>query len=102
MESRPNVLEAAMATGVIRCPAQSGGEEADWNNAAPRIKRFLKQSNGRVTLFLGSAISSFKPAQLPMWDQFIELLWTALMRNGVKALRNSEGDLGLNVLFGGY
>ena len=87
MSNKPNVIKAAIEeTKVIRCKA-----DTDWKNVSPRVELFASHVKGRVTLFLGSAISTFKPAQLPTWDKFIELLWTSLLNRATSTMQDREG-----------
>ena len=70
MSNKPKVIKAAIAeTGIIGYKA-----DTDWKDVSPRVEPFGSQVKGRVMLFLGSAVSTFDPAQLPMWDKSIELL----------------------------
>ncbi len=83
MSNKSNVIEAAIETGIVRCK--------DWKNSSPQVELFVSHVKGRVTLFLGSAISSFKPAKLPMWNRFIELLWTSLLSKATSTTQDREG-----------
>jgi hypothetical protein len=77
VNSVQTLLDAAVAAGVIACPSGDGNTLAQ---VTPRLKLFTRKFTGRVTLFLGAAISTFKPAQLPMWNDFVELLWTSSLK----------------------
>lgn len=80
LDSGQTLLDAAVATGVIACPTGPSEDGNTLAQVAPRIELFTKKVKGRVTLFLGAAISTFKPAQLPMWNDFVELLWTSSLK----------------------
>ena len=55
MSNKPNVIKAAIEeTKIIRCKA-----DTDWKNVSPRVELFAFHVKGWVTLFLGSAISTF-------------------------------------------
>lgn len=81
MAEHQTLLEAAAAAGVMTFPAAvPDGNSLNLARAAKQFDIFTKKAKGRVTLFLGAAISTFKPAQLPMWNDFVELLWTSALR----------------------
>ena len=86
-----SAIEAAIKTGIVQCRADPNEPEAAWENVSPRVELFSSQVQGRVTLFLGSAVSSFKPAKLPMWNKFIELLWSSLLSKAISSMQESEG-----------
>jgi hypothetical protein len=86
MDDSKNVMESIIQAGVVHC------EEQSWIDAAPVIEKLLAQVKQRLVLFLGSAISTFKPAKLPMWDKFIELLCSSMIENAVAPLVEGEGD----------
>ncbi|KIW76491.1 hypothetical protein Z517_11237 [Fonsecaea pedrosoi CBS 271.37] len=93
------LLERAATSGLMEFPHEAQGDFKSHNlvEAAPRIDSFTEKAKGRVTLFLGAAISTFKPAQLPMWNDFVELLWTSAMKIAVTDIQPdtvSEGILG--------
>ncbi|OAP65496.1 hypothetical protein AYL99_01468 [Fonsecaea erecta] len=89
MEAKGTLLEQAAAVGVIEFPHEAGRNSKSHNlgEAAARIDSFTEKAKGRATLFLGAAISTFKPAQLPMWNDFVELLWTSALNVAIKAIR---------------
>jgi hypothetical protein len=95
MENKVNsvqtLLDAAVATGVIACPAEPSEDGNTLAQVAPRIKIFTKKVKGRVTLFLGAAISTFEPAQLPMWNDFVELLWTSSLKVATSQTNDHTG-----------
>ena len=93
MGKKINAIEAAITEEpvIIQCKADSKEPDADWKNVSPRVELFASRVKGRVTLFLGSAISSFKPAKLPMWNRFIELLWTSLLNKATSTMQEREG-----------
>ena len=91
MSNNQSVIEAAIETDIVQCKADPEEPEADWENVSPRFELFASRVKGRVTLFLGSAISSFKPAKLPMWNKFIELLWTSLLNKATSTIQEREG-----------
>lgn len=86
MDNSHNVIESIIRSGVVHC------KETDWSDAAPMVERLLAQVKQRVVLFLGAAISSLKPAKLPMWDKFIELLWSSMIENAVAHHTEKEGN----------
>ncbi|KIW89484.1 uncharacterized protein Z519_09640 [Cladophialophora bantiana CBS 173.52] len=99
MEAKRTLLERAATAGLIEFPLEAGKNPRSHNlvEAADRIDSFTEKAKGRVTLFLGAAISTFKPAQLPMWNDFVELLWTSALNVAVTDLQPdtvSEGILG--------
>ncbi|KAK3176297.1 hypothetical protein OEA41_007620 [Lepraria neglecta] len=91
MRDTQSAIEAAIKTGIVQCRADPNEPEATWENVSPRAELFSSQVQGRVTLFLGSAVSSFKPAKLPIWNKFIELLWSSLLSKAISSMQESEG-----------
>ena len=92
MDSGQNPIVSAIAAGIIKLSFEEIDEESQWTSLR-RIKLFCDAANGKVTMFLGSAISSFKPTQLPMWNQFIELIWKSILRVGFQDLSSPEGNV---------
>ncbi|KAK7885374.1 hypothetical protein LTR67_010552 [Exophiala xenobiotica] len=60
-------------------PSEVPGDPRNLDEVIAQIKGFTHKPKGRVTLFLGAAISTFTPTQLPMWNNFVELLWTSAL-----------------------
>ena len=92
MESTWTLLESAAAAGVLTFPTQAAHvfKAHDLDEATEWIELFTEKAKGRATLFLGAAISTFKPTQLPMWNDFVQFLWT----NALKvATTNMQPDL---------
>ncbi|OQV01042.1 SIR2-like domain-containing protein [Cladophialophora immunda] len=99
MASKCALLDEAATAGVLKFPHEARKDSKSHNlvEAAARIESFSEKAKGRVTLFLGAAISTFKPAQLPMWNDFVELLWTSALNVAVTDIQPdtvSEGILG--------
>ncbi|EXJ60267.1 hypothetical protein A1O7_04419 [Cladophialophora yegresii CBS 114405] len=94
------LLEAAVAAGLLAFPTQVAQHVYEANNldeATDWIESFTEKAKGRATLFLGAAISTFKPTQLPMWNDFVQLLWASALEVATADMRPdrvSEGLLG--------
>jgi hypothetical protein len=74
-----SLLHAAAAARVMTFPSEVPGDPRNLDEVIAQIKGFTHKPKGRVTLFLGAAISTFTPTQLPMWNNFVELLWTSAL-----------------------
>jgi hypothetical protein len=78
------LLDNADAEGILSFPLQAADNDVytgrRLDEASAWIEAFSGKARGRTTLFLGAAISTFKPAQLPMWNDFVELLWTSALQ----------------------
>ncbi|KAI9774260.1 MAG: hypothetical protein M1840_004154 [Geoglossum simile] len=80
MAAPRNIVESAIEGGIL-----------SWSDVGPRVEKMLEQVAGRATLFVGSALSSFKPAMLPVWDIFIQLLYVSLVNKAAEGLDNEQG-----------
>ena len=85
-------LARAIASGIIQVPLEQAGGTDEWLPLVERMKLFDRSTNGRATLFLGSAISTFQPTGLPMWHQFVELIWSSLLQIGLQDQPESVGN----------
>ncbi|KAE8363803.1 hypothetical protein BDV27DRAFT_158419 [Aspergillus caelatus] len=77
----PDVISSAANSGVLTSTGQkpSSRNVGYWGDIRPSVQSMWEEVQGRTTLFLGSALSSFKPTCLPAWDKFVELLCTSIL-----------------------
>lgn len=54
------------------------------------MNKAVERSKGRIVLFLGAAISSFKPAQLPVWLEYLKMLWKSCIDTAYAGDKLSE------------
>jgi hypothetical protein len=89
-----SLLESAAAAGLLAFPTQVAQhiyKGNDLDEATEWIESFTEKAKGRATLFLGAAISTFKPTQLPMWNDFVQLLWAAALEVATAEVRPDMG-----------
>jgi hypothetical protein len=85
-----------MAVDAISSAFQSriieGMDGHSWSNVRPRVENMLSKVENRTTLFLGAAVSSFKPTCFPAWEKFIEFVYSALVDSSTENIElGSEG-----------
>jgi hypothetical protein len=86
-----------MALDIIASAFQTGlivqDEELGWSDVNSRVGSMLKKVDNRTTLFLGAAISTFKPTCLPAWEKFIEFICSFLIDRATDDVgSNSQGQ----------
>ncbi|KAM0715007.1 hypothetical protein Q7P37_009472 [Cladosporium fusiforme] len=87
---RPNPISQAFQSGLLR---EDDTENLGWTSMGNEVNSMLKRADNRTTLFLGAAISSFKPTCFPAWDKFIELIYTSQIQQAVSELPGDTTEL---------
>ncbi|ETI24903.1 hypothetical protein G647_04273 [Cladophialophora carrionii CBS 160.54] len=96
------LLDSAAAAGLLSFPTQVAQHVYEANNldgATEWVESFTEKAKGRATLFLGAAISTFKPTQLPMWNDFVQLLWASALEVATADMRPDRVSEGLLAFF---
>jgi hypothetical protein len=71
-----DIISSAFETGLI---TEDEAQEPRWSSVRPRVESMLQKVENRTTLFLGAAISTFKPTALPAWGKFIEFIYSSMI-----------------------
>jgi len=79
MDMCPSLIRRALDAGVMAHDSELAEAQHDFIQMLTRMQWSMAQTKERTVLFLGAAISTFRPAQLPMWNEFVKLLWTSCM-----------------------
>lgn len=91
MDTETNVIDGAVSDGVLVCPQFATQVGTTFEQARPQLDLFAQRTKGTSVLFLGAAISTFKPAQLPTWNDFVELLWSSALTVATSQFEDSTG-----------